>query len=319
MNTLVTGATGFIGSRVVRELKSRGHAVRGTVRPASTLQRLGDLRTEIDLVPCDLAIASPSELRALCEGVDTCVHTAWYVEPGSYLHATDNVAWIGASMRLLEALADVGCRRAVYVGTCFEYDHSFGYLSESSPTSPRTLYAAAKLSTSLTGAHLAGRLDLAFSWARLFYLYGPQEHPGRLVPQVARGLLSGDDVAVTQGHQIRDFLHVADVASALVDLAGSHHVGVFNVGSGRPVAVRDVVTTIAEAVGANAGRVRFGARPEPAFDPPFICANNERLRQEVGWRPRFGLEAGIRDAVGYWRAMARAGEQEQQHQQEIAG
>jgi nucleoside-diphosphate-sugar epimerase len=300
LKVLVTGAAGFVGAHVVRELRSRGHDVRAPVRPSTRLHRLEDLRSEVEWVTCDLLTASSSELRALGDGVDVCVHAAWYVEPGRYLEATDNVAWVGASMSLLDALANAGCRRAVYLGTCFEYDHRSGYLSESSPTAPGTLYAAAKLSTLLMGERLAERAEMVFGWARLFYLYGPGEHPGRLVPQVARALLAGEDVAVTRGLQVRDFLHVADVASALVDIAGSDHAGVVNVGSGRPVAVRDLVSRIAEAVGGP-GTVRFGARPEPAFDPPFICANNERLREEVGWRPRFELEAGLRDAVAFWR------------------
>jgi nucleoside-diphosphate-sugar epimerase len=311
---LVTGATGFVGSHVAHELGRRGYAVRAPVRPSSEVGRLGAEGTGIEWVPCDLVTASPPQLRALCQGVDLCIHAAWYVEPGRYLEAMENVAWSGASMRLLEALAAAGCRRAVYVGTCFEYDHQQGYLSETSDTLPRTLYAAAKLSTFLMGARLAERVDVAFSWARLFYLYGPHEHPGRLVPQVIQGLLSGADVAVTRGLQVRDFLHVADVAAALVDIAGSDHTGVVNVGSGHPVRVRDVVATIAETMG-DGERIRFGARPEPAFDPPFICANNERLR-EMGWSPRFDLGTGLQDAVAFWRA---AMDHDQQREQEIAG
>jgi nucleoside-diphosphate-sugar epimerase len=93
--------------------------------------------------------------------VDACIHAAWYVEPGKYAHAAENVAWVGTSMRLLEALSAGGCARAVYIGTCFEYDHRTGYLAESSPTRPWTLYGAAKLSTALMGAELAEQ----WAWA----------------------------------------------------------------------------------------------------------------------------------------------------------
>ena len=296
----MTGATGFIGSHVVRELRARGLDVRASVRSTSDRSAFADVVDEVDWVECDLARASPIELQGLCHSVDACIHAAWYVEPGKYAHASENVAWVGTSMRLLEALATGGCERAVYIGTCFEYDHRTGYLDEESPTRPWTLYGAAKLSTALMGARLAEQLDVDFSWARLFYQFGPHEQERRLVPQVVRSLLAGEDVAVTRGTQIRDFLHVADVASALVDVASSEHVGAVNIGSGRPVSVRDVVHCIAEILDSS-DRVRFGARPDNPSDPPFICANNEVLEEEVGWTPRFDLEAGLRDTVAWWR------------------
>lgn len=299
MTLLVTGATGFIGSHVVRELRARGLDVRAPVRSSSRGSALADLENEVEWVPCDLSVASPSELRDLCDSVDACIHAAWYVEPGKYAHAAENVEWVGTSMRLLEALAAGGCGRAVYIGTCFEYDHRTGYLAESSPTRPWTLYGAAKLSTGWMGAKLAEQLGVAFSWARLFYQYGPHEQEGRLVPHVVRSLLSGEDVPVTRGTQIRDFLHVSDVASALADVSGSEHVGAVNIGSGRPVSVRDVVGTIGEILG-EPGRIRFGARPDSPSDPPFICANNSVLVDEIGWKPRFDLESGLRDTVAWW-------------------
>jgi len=305
VTVLVTGATGFIGSHVVRELRARGVDVRASVRSSSRMGAVADLENEVEWVPCDLSTASPSELRDLCDSVDACIHAAWYVEPGKYAHAVENVEWVGTSMRLLEALAAQGCPRAVYIGTCFEYDHRTGYLAEDSPTRPWTLYGAAKLSTALMGAKLGEQLGVAFSWARLFYQYGPHEQEGRLVPHVVRSLLSGEDVPVTRGTQIRDFLHVADVASALMDVAGSDHVGTVNIGSGRPVSVRDVVSCIAGILDES-GRVRFGARPDSPSDPPFICANNGVLENEVGWKPRFDLETGLRDTVDWWRRTHRS-------------
>jgi len=299
VRVLVTGATGFIGSHVVRELRARGHEVRATIRTSSSSHRVEAIHDEVEWVDCDLLDASRDDLANLGESVDACIHAAWYVEPGRYAHSPQNVEWVGVSLRLLEALGAAGCGRAVFLGTCFEYDHRTGYLAESSPTHPWTLYGAAKLSTWKMGRHLASQVGVDLSWARLFYQYGPHESEGRLVPSVIRSLLSGGSAEVTRGTQIRDFLHVADVASALVAVAESDHSGPVNIGSGRPVEVREVVRCIAGVLDAE-DRVRFGARPDSPSDPPFICANDQILREELGWTPRFGLEDGIRDTVEWW-------------------
>jgi len=305
MTVLVTGATGFIGSHVTRALIERGHRVRATRRNAGPADKLGDVQADVEWVDLDLATASPDELAELCSSVDACIHSAWYAEPGRYQRSTRNVEWVGASMRLLEALADADCSRAVFIGTCFEYDHRQGYLSETTATAPWNLYGAAKLATSYMGRELARDRGVSFAWVRLFYQFGPHEDERRLVPYVIRALLQGEDALVSRGDQVRDFLHVSDVASAVAAILKSDCQGVVNVGSGRPVRVRDVVESIARQLGAES-RVRLGARPDSPSDPPFICANADRLRTEIGWSPRYDLDTGIGDAVEWWREQLKS-------------
>ena len=300
MNILVTGATGFIGSQVVRDLLNRGHSVRASRLDVNDTGRVADVVDAIDWVTVDLMGASHEELATLCDSVDACVHAAWYVEPGRYVHALENIEWVGMSMRMIEALADAGCRRAAFIGTCFEYDHRYGYLSESTPTAPWTLYGNAKLSTSLMGGQLARDRGVAFSWVRLFYQYGPHEYSQRLVPYVIQSLLRGEEAEIGSGEEVRDFLHVADVGSAIADVVLSDCAGAVNVGSGQPLSVRDLVTEIARQLDAE-DRVRFGARPDSPSNPPFICANNLRLLSEVGWSPRYTLEDGLSETIEWWK------------------
>jgi nucleoside-diphosphate-sugar epimerase len=140
--------------------------------------------------------------------------------------------------------------------------------------------------------------------ARLFWLYGPREHPARLVPSVARPLLAGAPAACSSGAQVRDFLHVEDAAEALVALTRSGLSGPVNVGSGEPVAVRDVIAGVARGCG-RPELVRLGERKAAAGEPPLLVADPSRLRDELGWRPRRGLAAGLAETVDWWRG-ARA-------------
>lgn len=304
MNVLLTGATGFIGSHVARELNRRGHSVRVVIRPGADARRIPDLPS-LERVSCDLWSATRGELEALCRGMSLVVHPAWYAVPGKYLAAHENLDCAAGSIRLLEAAAAAGATRFVGVGSCFEYAFTDRPLIESGPVAPQSLYAAAKLATRYQGEQLARLLGLSFAWLRVFYLYGPHEDERRLVPAVIRALLRGESIDITSGVQVRDFLHVADVASGLVAAAESGIADVVNVGSGEPVTIRAIVETL-EALTGRKGLARFGARPDNPTDPPFVCADVSRLRDATGWAPSFTLTSGLEDTIRWSKPLVAA-------------
>jgi nucleoside-diphosphate-sugar epimerase len=227
------------------------------------------------------------------------LHLAWVTTPGVYWTSSDNLQWIEASQHLVKVFADQGGHRAVLAGTCAEYDWNESTICHefATPIRPSTVYGRCK-------NELRERIDkiakLSFAWGRLFHLYGPGEHPARLVPSVALALLSGKPAECTAGTQIRDFLHVDDAADALVALLLSDVIGPINIASGEPVAVRTLVEHIAAKVGRSE-LVRMGIRPIPIGEPSFLVANVHRLREELGWRPRLSLAAGLANTVAWWR------------------
>jgi UDP-glucuronate decarboxylase len=301
MRVLLTGATGFVGSNVARALLHDGHEVLAISRAGSERSRIVDIQAELHIVDHDLLSDSAESLAALRP--EMCIHAAWYVEPGHYLSSSLNVDFLAASTRLAFALAESGCGRLVGLGTCFEYDVDSGRLSEETPTRPRHLYSASKLSLFLLLEQIAALTELEVAWARLFYLYGPYENERRLVSSVAQGLVRGERVEVTPGEQLRDFLHVEDVGSALAAIAGSSVLGPINVCSGEPVTVREIV----ERLGRAAGRpdlVALGARPYPDGEPTVVLGDNGRLRSEVGWSPRIRLSEGLEQTWQWWRDQA---------------
>jgi len=302
MKVLVTGAAGFVGSHVARRLVREGCDVCALVRSGGDLSRISDVQSQLQLLYGD--VRSPQNLEQSLRSLkpDLCIHLAWYANPGEYLHARENVDLIGATVRLATMLADLGCHRFVGVGTCFEYATEVGYLSESTPLQPKFLYSAAKAATFMILSSLPLG-DMTIAWARLFYLFGPQENERRLVPSVIRSLSKGQEANCTLGEQIRDFLHVEDVASALWAIAQSPIVGPVNVGSGSPVSVATLVTAIGEIMGRS-DLIRLGALPYAKGDPPFVCANTSRLQREAAWRPSFGLFDGLKSAIEWWRAGA---------------
>jgi nucleoside-diphosphate-sugar epimerase len=146
----------------------------------------------------------------------------------------------------------------------------------------------------------AEQAGFELAWGRIFFVYGPGEPDGRLVPSVGRGLLAGEPVPTTRGNQIRDFMHVEDVGRAFAALADGGLTGAVNVASGEPVTVREVVGELADAAG-RPDLLRPGALPERKGDPPRLVADVSRLREEAGFTPRIGLADGLRGALDWLR------------------
>jgi nucleoside-diphosphate-sugar epimerase len=289
---LITGASGFVGRACLAELRRAGweaHVVSRSLSPR-------DGSHAIDLL-------DPAQVSALVAALRPThlLHLAWVTAPGAYWASPDNHRWVGASLHLVREFSRHGGRRAVLAGTCAEYDWGHGVCyEERTPLAPATLYGQCKLQLHRQLAAIAGEAGLRVAWARLFFLYGPHEHPARLVPSVTRALLRGEEVVCSAGTQRRDFLHVADAARALVALLGSALEGAVNVASGQAVAVREVLGLIAAALNAPE-RARPGTRPAEN-EPPLVVGDVRRLRGELRWSPNFDLRRGILDTVAWWQA-----------------
>ena len=299
MRVLLTGATGFVGSALARILLRDGCEVQAIVRAGSDLKRISDLRSHLRLLQGDLLQLQALEAPLADFKPELCVHLGWFVEPGQYLNAPQNIEFLAATVNFASFLARIGCPRFVGVGTCFEYDTDAGLLNERTRLNPAFPYAAAKAGTYMLLKNLApAPMDVA--WARLFYLYGPFEDERRLVPSVIRALLRGEVAACTAGEQVRDFMHVDDAASALWAIARSSLVDAVNVGSGTPVTVAHLVTTIGDILGRHE-LVSLGSLPYAKADPPFVCADTRRLRNETSWKPRHTLVGGLTQTIDWWR------------------
>ena len=216
----------------------------------------------------------------LGQPADLGIHLAWYVEPGKYLESPLNDKCRDDSIALVKSTP---CRRWVVAGTCFE-------------ESPASRYARAKRDLYLA----LEKLDIELAWTRLFYLYGPREHPRRFVPAVINALLAGKPAPLTTGNEVRDFLHVEDVAAGIVAVALSKLTGIVEVGSGQPVTVREVASEIAGIIG-RPDLLQFGAYQSATTDPPRVVADNSKLVSGTDWQPRFTLETGLRQTVEWWR------------------
>jgi nucleoside-diphosphate-sugar epimerase len=291
---LVTGARGFIGRHCLPCLEKRNfevYAISTEEQPSVSA---------VHWIQFDLLIHSSKELLAQIKPTHL-LHLAWNVTPGQFWTSRNNLEWVKSSIDLLEAFALQGGQRVVMAGTCAEYDWSASEFSEDrTPCNPHTLYGSCKLALNLILASLARQIGFSQAWGRIFYPYGPHEYPERLIPSVIRKLLHKELISCSHGNQIKDFLHVEDVACAFAALLDSELQGSVNIGSGKGVALKQVIEKITDQL---QGRelIQFGAIPSLLKEPAELIADTRRLNEELQWSPRYSLEEGLHQTISWWK------------------
>jgi len=267
--TLLTGGGGFLGRHLLRHLRRRNVAVRLVLRSGHALADAAADGCQILETP-DLFDENEDWWADACAGVDTVIHSAWFTQPGTYLHSPRNIDCLVGTLRLAQGALRAGVRRFIGIGTCLEYElGGSAPVGINVPLRPRTPYASAKAAAylALSGA-MAGQ-GTQFVWCRLFYLHGEGEDPRRLVPYLHRCMAEGVPASLSSGTQVRDYLDVAESAGQVVDVALGTGTGPFNVCSGRPVSVRALAERIADSYGRR-DLLRFGDRPDLADEPEHV-------------------------------------------------
>ena len=290
---IVTGAGGLIGAPAVAALRDCGFHVIALGRS----QRITGAHQTLfaDLL-------DPDSRRKAIRAADAShlLHLAWHDGKGNRWIAPENGDWAKATQQLAREFAEAGGNRAVFAGSCAEYDWSYSLLSETTPLNPATPYGKAKAETGTWLMEHGTGLGLSLAWARIFFCFGPNEPPGRLLGDLIDGLFAGVQVEFTDGVQERDFLHTSDVGRALARVLASDIEGAVNIGSGAATPVRDVIRTAAELIG-RPDLVLLGAKARPVNDPPILVADVAKLAS-TGFRPAFSIDAGLRDVVAAARA-----------------
>ena len=289
MNLLVTGATGFIGAAVVRLALARGHRVAALTRTPRPDERDGSLRW----LPGTME-SPPWELIARF-APDSCLHAAWIAEPGVYLESPLNEDHLRWSVDFFRRLAALGVPHALGLGTCIEYRITGQPLREDSPLEPTFLYARCKDALRRTvEAEIVGD-TFRFAWGRVFYPYGPGEHPARLCSALARKLLAGETLDLKTPASTKDYIFIDDLAAAGLAVIEQRLAGPVNLGTGEGATVREIAHTIGRLLGKEH---LVSESATPAHDPLYhVVADAHRLRAEAQWQPTWALGAGLRATV----------------------
>ena len=270
----VTGATGFIGTHVVRCLQKieKCHVI-ATGRDESRLQDLGT-----NYVVHDLNIEDPECYKRL-GSPDILIHLAWEGLPNyrDLFHIERNLV---KNYQFLKAMIWGGLPSLIVSGTCFEYGLQAGCLSEDLPAIPSTSYGIAKDSLRRFLEAIQIHKPFRLLWPRLFYLYGEGQSPTALLPQLDQAIDSGETTFnMSAGEQLRDYLPVEEAASRLTMLAvNPSSEGVVNICSGTPVSIRRIAE---EHVARRHSSIRLnlGHYPYTQYEPMAFWGSSSRQDQ----------------------------------------
>lgn len=274
---LVTGANGFIGNYVIRELLENNCRVVATSLHAD--KAIGSSwYTQVNFIPFDLKAFDPAiNYFDYFQKPDAMIHLAWEGLP-NYADDFHVVSNLPRHYRFLQNILQNGLKDITVTGTCLEYGAQEGGLSEDLPSQPTTAYAIAKDSLRKKLEALQVQEPFFFKWVRLFYMYGQGQNENSLLAQLDKAIANGDPVFnMSGGEQVRDFLPVERVAKYLVEIALQNKLtGIINCCSGKPVTVKELV--LAHLQHRNASiHLNTGYYPYPAYEPMRFWGDTRKL------------------------------------------
>lgn len=301
---LVTGASGFVGAAVVRQLVAQGRQVAVLLRASSNPWRLAGVLPQLQVIQGELGRLDAVAEAVLAFAPQAVAHLAWEGVKGADRNHPMQLGNVAASFALYHLARRAGAGCFVGVGSQAEYGPCSGCIHETTPTRPTTVYGATKLGTSLALDRLASADDFAFAWLRLFSTYGPADDPSWLIPYVTLQLLQGKRPALTAAEQVWDYLHVDDVAAGVIAAIDQRARGLYNLGSGHAVPLRQIITQVRDQIDP-ALPLGFG---ELAYRPDQVMhleADIGALTAATGWQPKVTLAQGIASTVDWFRQEGR--------------
>jgi len=302
MKVLLTGASGFVGSNVLRQLVARpGDEVAALLRHPEEAWRIREELPKVHVVRAGLDDGEALEKGIASFAPSHVIHLAWAGVFGKDRNDASQYANVHRSMRLLDVALRSGARHFIGLGSQAEYGPCQARIDESTPTAPTTMYGAAKLATCIMASRLCELSGARFAWLRLFSSYGPQDSPEWMIPYLALKLLHRERPAVTAAEQRWDYVYVEDAAAGIVAVARSDSAhGIFNLGSGTAPRLRDIIERVRDTIDP-ALAIGFG---EVAYRPDQVMhleADITRLTRATGWRPQVDLAEGTRRTVDWYR------------------
>ncbi len=279
----MTGATGLIGKETVQPLLDSGFEIYAF----TTGKKYNDAR--VNWLQADILDYTKIQMLLSQIKADYLLHFAWFTGE-DYLSSPINYKLRDASLNLLTEFKEYGGKRAVFAGTCFEYQFKDTPLKETDTLNPTTIYAQCKNQLREQAQDYAEKNALSFGWGRIFYVYGHGENEKRLVPYIINSLKNNQKTIINSGPLLRDYMYSKDIAAAFAKFLDSNVTGCVNIAAGQGIYIKDIALEIAKQLDKT-HLLEF--IDNVGNQPLVIVGDVGRLNSEVDYKIQYKLEQAL--------------------------
>lgn len=292
---IITGATGCVGSAVVRQAIAQGMSVTCMVHKGS--QRVSNLlqSEQVHVIECNLSDYYSLELEGQ---YDAFIHLSWEKTYGASRDDADiqtrNIQYTLDAVKLAHRC---GCKVFVGAGSQAEYGVQSQNLTPNLPVSPESGYGIAKFAAGKLSAMLCKSLGVRHNWVRILSVYGPNDGENTLISYAIRELKAGRSPELTKCEQIWDYLYADDAGDAILSVAANGVDGkTYPLGSGQGRKLSEYIEEIRQIINPSV-KVQYGVKDYYPHQPMHLVADIRELTNDTGWQPQTSFEEGIRSFV----------------------
>ncbi len=296
MRILITGATGFIGTHLCQKLLADNHEIMAISRSCRVYENgktNDELTSRIHWISSTLILSGENLKKIDNFGPEVLIHLAWEKIPDfSFDVSYENIQSQISFFRMMLEVSSI--KKIIAAGSCWEYNKSFGQCSINDPCTSKDYFTWAKNSIHDFLRFECTARHISLCWARIFYVYGPNQRDGSLIPTLIRTIRSGLVPDLRSPANANDFIYVDDVVSAFEQMMRMPVDGVFNIGSGKAVSVLDICRLVEKRLNGKTELTmqltnRSGNTP-PSSD---FWADIDSSQALLAWKPVVTITEGI--------------------------
>jgi UDP-glucose 4-epimerase len=303
---LITGGAGFIGANLARMLLKKRFEIHLLLRPGTDLWRIERILPNI--IPHHFNILDRDKLRKTLE----IIRPEWIFHLASHGNASSHTnpakimeTNVTGTIGLVEICSDFGFEAFIHAGSSSEYGFKDHPPPETEFLEPNSYYAVAKASATLFCSFWGQKYGENITTLRIYAAYGPYEDPVRFVPMLAVNGLKKTFPPLVHPEVARDFVYVEDICKAFVKSAETKGVPgrIFNVGTGIQTTIRDAVNS-AQRIFQIEDQPLWGSMADRQWDTKVWRADNRKITEEIGWKPKYDFETGFTRTIGWLESVS---------------